>query len=163
MVDRVDFPSGLRIDLRMGNEEMLHSTAVGKAILAALDDTEVAALLGSQALSRQTPHTLTSVEAVLKDLRACRRRGYSIDDEEDFEGVLCVGAAIQDSTGKPVAAVSVTTLKARTSAKRVTQIGTALSAGARQISTRLGHAVADPTAAPPAAPAKAARATKSAR
>ncbi len=147
MVDRVDSPSGLRIDLRMGNEELLHSTAVGKAILASLDDREVQALLGDRPLARKTPHTLVTKRAVLKGLREIRVRGYAIDDEEDFEGVLCIGAAIQDSTGAPTAALSVTTLKARATSARIAHVGNGLAAGARQISARLGHIVADTPAA----------------
>ena len=139
MIDRVDAPSGLRIDLRMGNEERLHSTAVGKAILAALDDRQVEELLAGRPLSRQTPQTLTTKRALLNDLNAIRGRGYSIDDEEDFEGVLCLGAAIRDSTGAPVAAISVTTLKAHATPKRIEHIGSSLAVGAGQISRRLGH------------------------
>ena len=162
MVDRVDSPDGLRIDLRMGNEELLHSTAVGKAILASLEDSQVEAILGDQPLTRHTPHTLVTPSAVLKDLRLIRKRGYSIDDEEDFEGVLCIGAAIHDSVGGPVAAISVTTLKARTTPKRIAQVGAALSAGARRISARLGHVV-DETPEGTAVSAKAARGRKAAR
>jgi IclR family acetate operon transcriptional repressor len=139
MVDRVDSPSGLRIDLRMGNDELLHSTAVGKAILAGFSDAQAKTLLAAKPLVRQTPNTLTSVRAVLADLRAIRERGYSIDDEEDFGGVRCIGAVIRDSTAGPVAALSVTTLKAQFNDKRVALAGQALAAAARQISARLGH------------------------
>ena len=141
IVDRVDSPQGLRIDLRMGDEERLHSTAVGKAVLAALGDDQVEQLLGDQTLARQTPHTLVTVRAVLKDLQHIRERGYSIDDEEDFEGVLCIGAAIRDDARRPTAALSVTTLKARMTPELIEQVGTALSTGARQISARLGYVV----------------------
>ena len=143
MVDRVDSPSGLRIDLRMGNEELLHSTAVGKAILAAFDDSDAAALLGAGPLAKQTSHTLTSPAAVLKDLRVIRARGYSIDDQEDFDGVLCVGAVIRDSTGNPAGALSVTMLKARATREWVDEVGTALALGAQQISGRLGYLAVD--------------------
>jgi IclR family acetate operon transcriptional repressor len=148
MIDRVDAPSGMRIDLRMGNEELLHSTAVGKAILAALDDQQVNQLLGDRPLVRQTPHTLTTKRAVLKDLQAIRGRGYSIDDEEDFEGVLCLGAAIRDNTGAPVAAISVTTLKAHATPKRLEHVGSALAAGAGEISARLGFVPGDAPSGP---------------
>lgn len=150
MIDRIDAPDGLRIDLHMGDQEQLHCTAVGKAVLAALADDEVGAMLDGQPLTRRTSHTLTSLRAVLEDLRQVRERGYSIDDEEDFDGVLCIGATICDDSDRPIAAISVTTLKAGATQDRAAHIGNILADGARRISAKLGHrdAAADDASTP---------------
>jgi IclR family acetate operon transcriptional repressor len=139
MVDRVDAQGGLRIDLGMGNQELLHCTAVGKALLAARPDEEVVSLLGDGPLLRKTAHTLASLQDVVSNLRVIRTRGYSIDDEEDFEGVLCIGAPVHDSGGGATAAISVTMLKAQTPPERIEQVGGTLLAAAREISVRLGY------------------------
>jgi DNA-binding IclR family transcriptional regulator len=49
----------------------------------------------------RTERTITDSDALLRDLELSAARGYTIDDEEDSEGVFCVGAAIFDRNGKP--------------------------------------------------------------
>ncbi len=140
IIDRVDAVGGLRIDLRMGDRELLHCTAVGKAILAGYHDAEVVEILGMSLLKRQTPHTITDLKQLLKHLAVVRERGFAVDDEEDFEGITCIGAGIRDNTGQAVAALSVTTVKARLSKKRIDEIGGALMVGAASVSKALGYA-----------------------
>lgn len=138
VVERVDAPGGLRIDLRMGDRELLHTTAVGKAILATCGDAEARTLLGHRELAARTKHSITDIDALIKHLAVVRARGYAIDDEEDYEGITCIGAAIRDHTGAAAAAVSVTTLKAGLTAGRLSEIGMAMVGGAAEISEALG-------------------------
>ncbi len=147
VIERVDAPGGLRIDLRMGDRELLHTTAVGKAILAAGTDQEAKAMLGSRALIRRTPNSITDIDALLAHLDTIRARGYAVDDEEDYEGIICIGAAIRDHTDRATAALSVTTLKAGLTAEHLATLGTSLVGGAAEISTALGFAPHPATAA----------------
>ena len=102
-----------------------HSTSLGKAMLAGLEDSEVRRLLGKRPLKRFTAKTVETVEALLQDLRVARRRGYATVDEEMALGLGSVGAAVRNHTGAIVAAVSVTAPPARLRvdviAERVTQ------------------------------------------
>jgi IclR family acetate operon transcriptional repressor len=66
------------------------------------------------------------------------RRGYAIDDEEDNEGVFCVGSAIFDHSAHCVGAVSITGLKLDLPAWRVEQLGQTVRGHAERISTLLG-------------------------
>lgn len=156
MVDRFDSPGGLRIDLRMGQQEWLHSTAVGKALLSTLTEGAVRELLNHEPLTRQTRHTLVTVEDVLGALPEIRLRGYSIDDQEDFEGVLCIGAPVYVTPDSANAAISVTMLKAQATPRRIDQVGQALVAAAREMSLQLG-------CTPPAATTNAAEARETGR
>lgn len=147
VVDRVDAHGGLRIDLRMGDRELLHTTAIGKAILAARPESDVRRILGRRKLARRTPQTITDLATLLAHLQVVRERGYAIDDEEDFQGIICIGAAVRDHTGTADAAISVTTLKAGLTAERLATIGQALVAGAGDISAALEY---NPAATDPA-------------
>lgn len=138
IIDRVDAATGVRIDLRMGDLELMHCTAVGKAILASLSDAEVRAILSGGPLVRKTPHTITTVRQLLAHLQTVRESGYAIDDEEDFEGITCIGAAVRDHSGTLHAGLSVTTIKARLTAARTAEIGKALAVAADEISAALG-------------------------
>ena len=54
-----------------------------------------------------TSNTLLSVNEVQQQLSEVRRQGYAVDNEELEYGLVCLGVAIVDSTGKPVGAISV--------------------------------------------------------
>lgn len=140
IIDRVEGPSRIRIDLRMGEHELLHCTAVGKAIMATWTDEIVLTALGSGPLEARTERTLTDPHDVLAELATVRTRGYALDDEEDFAGILCIGAAVPSGEEAGIYGISTTTLKASVSYERVKQIGTALRAGAERLGTALDRA-----------------------
>ena len=54
-----------------------------------------------------TPHTMTDLEELLRELAAIRSRGYALDREEDYFGVQCVAAPVFDGNGDCVASVSI--------------------------------------------------------
>lgn len=85
-----------------------HCTAAGKVLLAALPDTEVACLMGERGMASQTPHTLTTLDALMEDLRQTRLRGYAMDLEEAHFGGFCYASPVRDTRQKTVGAVSVT-------------------------------------------------------
>ncbi len=84
----------------------LHVTAIGKCILAFLPPESRDHLLGYGALPRHTPQTITTPEALVRELSLVRARGYAIDDEEDEEDVRCVGAPVFDSRGEVIGGIS---------------------------------------------------------
>jgi DNA-binding IclR family transcriptional regulator len=78
-----------------GARAHVHSTALGKVLLAAQPDEVVRRILGSGPLPRLTPATMTDPGAVLDHVRDARRRGYAVCDEENLPGVLAVGAPVR--------------------------------------------------------------------
>ncbi|WP_029138182.1 IclR family transcriptional regulator [Nakamurella lactea] len=138
IIDRVDVMGGLRIDLRMGDREMLHTTAIGKAILSTRADADVLKLIGRRKLHAQTSHSIVDPAGFVAHLATVREHGYAVDNEEDFDGIICIGAAIRDHAGIADAALSVTMLKAGLTAARRSQIGKALVDGAAEVSANLG-------------------------
>ena len=139
VIARVDAPqSTVRFTANLGKREDLHSTAVGKAMLAALPRATVHEMLASAGMPSKTPHTITDEPALLAELVAVDRRGYAIDDEEDAEGVFCVGSAVHDRSGRCAGAISVTGLKLDLPVWRVEQIGLTVRDHAARISSLLG-------------------------
>ena len=80
----------------IGDRGYLHSTGVGKAVLAHLSETEIRAVAAEVGLPRATDRTMTTLEDVLAEARRTRARGYSFDDQENEVGNFCIGAAILD-------------------------------------------------------------------
>ena len=124
---------------RIGTSNPVYCTAVGKAMLSSLPEEEMQDILARIRYVRLTRKTLMSEEDLLRDLEKTRRRGYAVDDEEVEEGVRCVGASILDSTGHPVAAVSVSGPSFRMTVQNVRNISTLLVDCVQAISADLGY------------------------
>jgi IclR family transcriptional regulator, KDG regulon repressor len=101
----------VRTDPRFVSRHPLHCSSLGKALLAALDDESVLAIIDEVGLDQMTEHSLASREDLLADLARTRSRGYSVDRQEALIGVWCVGAPVRDHTGKSIAAVSLSTIR----------------------------------------------------
>jgi DNA-binding IclR family transcriptional regulator len=84
----------------------VHSTALGKVLLAHLSRQELLGYLGERVLTKRTPKTIVSRDLLLLDLRKIRQRGYAIADEEHDLGLRAMSAPISDFTGTVRAAIS---------------------------------------------------------
>ena len=85
-----------------------HLTAVGRAMLAQLDDAQIQAIFDSQPLVRRTGHGRETVGALLGQLHEIRRGGLGTEDELITAGVASVAAPVFSHDGGAVAAVGVT-------------------------------------------------------
>jgi len=133
VVARSDARGAVRLDLRMGQREWPHCTGVGKALLSALDEAEGRAIVARLGMPRRTPRTITSPDAFMAELARGRSNGFCIDDEEDAEGIMCVAAPVFDPHRRPIAAISVTGLKAGSSLRRHRDVGRQVRAAADKL------------------------------
>ncbi len=72
----------------------LYARAMGKAVLANLDQKERSSIIDKIKITKLTPKTLPSKKKILKDIELTRNRGYSINNEEYIEGLICIGAPV---------------------------------------------------------------------
>ena len=105
-VDQVPAPRRLRATSSVGELFPLHCTANGKALLAAMPVEQVEALLPAR-LEPHTSQTIASRAKLLVELDDVRKAGVAFDREEHTEGICAVGVALPDSSGAPMAAISV--------------------------------------------------------
>ncbi|MFJ6573164.1 IclR family transcriptional regulator [Streptomyces sp. NPDC091292] len=138
VVDQVELDQRVRLDLRMGQRELPHCTGLGKALLSAVDPAEAAAVVERHGLPRRTPRTITDAATFLAHLRDIDRVGYALDDEEDAEGIICIGAPVRDDHGVCVGAISITGLKLGLPAWRYQELGGQVRDAAHRISRALG-------------------------
>jgi IclR family acetate operon transcriptional repressor len=139
-VARVDAPGTVRFASYLGVREYPHCTSAGKALLSALPPEVARALAIEAGLPPRTPRTITDPDALARDLEVSATRGYAIDDEEDCEGVFCVGATVYDRSGECVAALSGTGLKLNRPTWRVDELGVAIRDAADRLTQALGGA-----------------------
>ena len=135
---RVDGPGPVQLSTYLGRRELPHCSGVGKAILALLPAHEADAIVRRIGLPRRTPRTITSATELRRQLKVVAQRGYSFDDEEDHEGVFCVGSAFIDRTSAPAGAISVSGLKFGRDDADLHRLGKIVCAHATRLSKDLG-------------------------
>lgn len=121
----------MRMFTEVGRRVLPHSAGVGKAILSTLSERRVREIVAATGLPRFTEATITSVDALLAELRASRRRGFAVDDGEHEVGVRCIAVPIPDAV--PAAAISISGPSARITDELARTIVTALLAAAARL------------------------------
>jgi IclR family transcriptional regulator, blcABC operon repressor len=130
--------SPLGITFRIGMRLPAAFTATGKAILSTMTDQQVREIMSGPWPKLRTPHSIRGIDALLQELNNCRRRGYSIDDEQTLEGMYCFGTPVRDSTDRAVAGIAVSLLTTRVNASTTKLAVKSIKAMAHQLSFRLG-------------------------
>lgn len=129
----------IRMCSRIGRSCPLHSSAMGKCLMMDKDASFLDDYANSGELVSYTPKTISTKEALAKELEKVRLQGYAVDDEENEPQIVCVAAPIFDHEGKVVAAMSVSTPTFRLDdAKLKKNIGLVLEY-TQKISTILGN------------------------
>lgn len=94
-VDVIESPSRVRYTAHPGEFFPLHSSAIGKAILAGLPGEALSALLAGLKLPRVTPRTITRKAALLRELAESRRRGWFCNEGENVNDVMAVAVPLR--------------------------------------------------------------------
>jgi IclR family KDG regulon transcriptional repressor len=107
-VDKIE-PNDFRIRLHseIGKAFPLHSTAMGKVLLAHATAADVRRI-SKRRLEAYTRNTITSSKALREELERVRDQGYALDREEITRGLMCVAAPIRDAHGTLAGAMSCT-------------------------------------------------------
>ena len=138
-VEKVESQQSVRTACTVGSRAPAYCTAVGKAMLAELPETEVNEVIRRWGLKAVTANTITTAAALKAELRAVKSRGYAIDNEEKEEGLRCVSAAVRGHSGKLFAAMSVSGPAFRMTKERIPEVGQAVTRAANELSAELGY------------------------
>ena len=137
-LDKVESPQSLRIFSRIGRRAPLHSTAVGKVLLAYRSKAQVDALLGRGPLERLTRHTITSVSQVRRELEKVHDQGFALDREECEEGACCIAVPIRNAQGDVEAALGISAPTTRLTPRRMEELVPIMLRTGQVVSAQLG-------------------------
>ncbi|WP_049982249.1 IclR family transcriptional regulator [Halorubrum sp. BV1] len=98
----------ITLDSRLGRRVYLHTTALGKALLASLDDDHVDKIVDRHGLPARTDETITTRSGLFEELAQIRTEGFAYNEEERLGGVGCVGTPL-DTGDRRNAAISIMT------------------------------------------------------
>ncbi|MCQ4158421.1 IclR family transcriptional regulator [Roseomonas sp. GC11] len=99
LADQVASDQELRVVTPVGTALPLHCTAHGKALLATLEEAEIARRLDGP-WERRTARSLPGLPALLATLPALRAGGIAEDQGEMLEGVCALGLALETHTAE---------------------------------------------------------------
>lgn len=96
----------IKVVVEPGGTTGLHSTALGKVLLAFQDESYIEEFLHSNHLIRYTPNSITDAERLWQQIEQIRQTGYALNNGEHFEDVGAVGAPVLNQSREVVAGVS---------------------------------------------------------
>lgn len=127
--------SGMQVVRAIGGHAPLHLTSVGKLFLAADDPQRTRAYATRTGLQGHTKNSITSLEALERELAKVRQYGQASDNEELELGVRCMAAGIYDDQDRLVAGLSISAPSGRLEDEWLPK----LKETAKSISEALGH------------------------
>ena len=101
VIDDVETDHPLRVVAISGRHVALHCTSAGKCLLAyGLADLPAS-------LPGRTPRTITTPDALRRDLERIRELGYALDDEENDPHTRCISAPVFGPGGAPIGCIGI--------------------------------------------------------
>lgn len=102
-LDKILSKSPLRVDINSSMDIPIYSSALGKSIAAFSEDEY--SFEGK--FKKFTDNTIESDEELQEELLKIRSLGYSLDNEEFLEGLVCIGVPILNKENLAIASLSI--------------------------------------------------------
>jgi IclR family KDG regulon transcriptional repressor len=137
-LEKIQTDDTLILNLPPGTRAPAHCTAMGKAMLA-FESRSLAELVGEGPYASRTANSITTFEALQRELSDVRRRGYAVDREELTLGIWCVSAPIMSPRHDVLGALSVTAYRPAIDEDELARLGPLVVMTARRIAARTGN------------------------
>lgn len=138
-IHKIDSLYNLRMYSRIGRRNPLHTTAIGKVLLAWRDRAEVQEILSEVEFRRSTAKTIVTAVALLAVLDQVKVQGFGEDNEEQEEGLRCIAVPVFDRFGVVIAGLSISFPTIRFSEEAKNEYVAMLHRAARNLSEQMGY------------------------
>jgi DNA-binding IclR family transcriptional regulator len=136
-VNKVDGPQTFRVTSDPGHLGALHTTAVGKALVAFAEDSERERLLEELPLEPLTEVSITDRAQFRAEIDKVRRQGYAVMDEENELGMRAVAVPVFNSQGVAFASLATAVPVFRLSLEALVALVPLLQDAAAELAARL--------------------------
>ena len=135
---KVQSKTALQSASTIGSRMAAYRCGTGKMLLSSLDEETLERILSNYRFEPYTQHTITTPDALRKELDRIRLQGYSEDREESELGLSCIAAPVYDRQGNMIAAISISGATAAIDTDKEKKLSL-LRTAARRISEQLGR------------------------
>lgn len=139
VITRTAATGELQLSSRPGTTRPIHVTATGKVLLSTMAKDDLAQLLASYSFKSFTPNSITTHEALYKELDDIRNDGGIAYDRCEFDlDVACVATTVKDFAGRHIAALGISGPVWRMKPKSIQRKTKELLKAAAEISAKFG-------------------------
>lgn len=138
-IDKIEGETAIIRFSKIGRGIPLHSTAIGKVLLAFKEPKETQRLLADYQFTEQTPHTIKNRDDFMKQLEQVHQQGYAIDNQENELGVRCIAVPLLNYANEAIAGVSISTLISQVDDEKLANFIKLLKQTGLEISKKLGY------------------------
>lgn len=137
-IEKMESSHAVRMHSRVGSTGPVHSTGLGKAMLAHSSPEKIEAIV-AEGLTHRTAQTITDGTRFRAELARIRRCGFAVDDIENEDGIRCVAAPVFDHKREAVAGISIAGPTYRVTFDRIPEIAQRVLDAALELSRRIGY------------------------
>ncbi len=130
--------SFIKMDIWIGHRLPIHTTAIGKILVAFMSEEEIIKILQLRGMERKTRKSITSEDKFLREIRKVKKFGIAIDNEENADGVRCIAAPIFDAAGNVTAALGTSSTILHIDKTQLPKIVELVKNSAKEVSAQLG-------------------------
>ncbi len=129
----------LRMYSRVGKVIPLYCTAIGKVFLSEMSEDDKECYFRKTPLKPFTAKSIRTIAELKTELDEIKKRGWSIDDEEHEENVVCIACPVRDNEGKAIASISVSWPTFRFERENLSEYADKIKDTALKLSRVLGY------------------------
>jgi len=138
-IHKIDSGYNLRMHSRIGNQNPLYSTAIGKVLLAELDEEDVRRKLQNIKFIKHTKKTHENTDQLIDELHIVNQQHFAEDNEEQEPGLRCLAAPVYDRFGNVIAGISISLPTIRFTEEIKVHYVNMLQKAGKRISEKLGY------------------------
>ena len=135
--------SFIKMDIWIGHRLPVHTTAIGKVLVANLPEKEISDILTLRGMEKKTRKSITSKQKFLQEMKKVKEYGFAIDNEENADGVRCIAAPIFEASGNVAAALGTSGTIMHIDENHLPKIVELVRKSANQVSRQLGFNIKD--------------------
>ena len=139
VVDQLESKEPIKFLSTVGLAYDSYCSAMGKAMLAELDQEALDEYIEKSNFVKKTGKTITDKKKFREELEKVRKTKVAFDREENMEGLSCIASAVFSGSGKLEGAIGISGLKFRMNGEKILEYAEFISEKAKQFSAALGY------------------------